>query len=162
MQKENFDNFDFDNEYEKMKRETSKCKPNILVCGATGVGKSSVINFLFGEEVANVGEGKAVTRGIHEYKSDGVDVVLYDSEGYEIGNEAQSKFKEDVVGFIEQRIKNTDVIEEQIHLVWYCISAGNKRITDLDIDTVNEFSDKGVKFPVIFMLPLELLHSSFF
>lgn len=36
--------FNFEEEYQKVKNSINK--PNILTCGATGVGKSSIINYL--------------------------------------------------------------------------------------------------------------------
>ena len=43
-------------------------KPNILICGATGAGKSSVVNYVFGAAVARIGHGIPVTRGITKYQ----------------------------------------------------------------------------------------------
>ncbi|GAA7259351.1 hypothetical protein ID0476_03600 [Helicobacter pylori] len=49
---------------EKMREVIKKEKPimNILLMGATRVGKSSLINGLFGKEMAKVGIGKPVTQ----------------------------------------------------------------------------------------------------
>ena len=135
------------NEYEEMKKSIEK--PNILLCGATGVGKSSIINKIFGKELATTGDVQPVTRGISKYESEDTDVVLYDSEGYEIGNENISKFKEEVIGIIENRERESSDIKKHIHLIWYCISAANKRITDLDIEVIKNLLDKKCKVAVL-------------
>ena len=136
--------FNFEEEYQKIKDNIKK--PNILICGATGVGKSSVVNKLFGQEIAKVASGEPVTRGIQKYESVSMSVVLYDSEGYEIGSEKLHSFKENIIDFIDKKKK----IDDQIHLVWYCISAANKRITDLDISTIKDINNKNVKVCVLF------------
>jgi predicted GTPase len=46
---------------------TKACKkPNILLAGITGAGKSSLINAVFGENVANAGAGMPVTQQFFE------------------------------------------------------------------------------------------------
>ena len=37
---------------------------NILICGKTGVGKSTLINAVFGDHLAKTGIGQPVTQGI--------------------------------------------------------------------------------------------------
>lgn len=55
-------------------------KINLMVTGATGVGKSSTINSLFGEEVAKVGTSvNPETMGIDKYKLD--NLVIWDTPG---------------------------------------------------------------------------------
>lgn len=55
-------------------------KINLMVTGATGVGKSSTINALFGEEVAKVGTSvNPETMGIDKYKLD--NLVIWDTPG---------------------------------------------------------------------------------
>lgn len=139
--------FDFEEEYRKLKENLKK--PNILICGATGVGKSSLINEFFGKELASVSNGKPETRGVKKYEQSDKDIIIYDSEGYEIGNEKLSTFKENVIGYIDDRIKENMSVYEHIHLVWYAISAGNKRINDLDIATINEIKSKNVSVCIL-------------
>lgn len=142
------DNFNFEEEYSRIKSKIRK--PNILLCGATGVGKSSVINKIFGRDVAKVGSGQPVTRGITKYEDKNLDVNLYDSEGYEVGNAAQSHFHKDIIGFIDDKRNQTQDLGTQIHLVWYCISAGNKRITELDLEVIKVIQNRKVKVAVLF------------
>lgn len=137
--------FNFEEEYQKIKNSIKK--PNILTCGATGVGKSSIINKLFGEELAKVAAGEPVTRGIQKYEREDMSIVLYDSEGYEIGSDKLQHFKENIINCID--LKKEEEIDEHIHLVWYCISAANKRITELDIETIKDIQNKGVKVGVL-------------
>ena len=142
------DNFDLNNEIEKIKRDVRK--PNILICGATGVGKSSFVNDVFGKKVALVGEGIPITKGIQRYERKDLSVVLYDSEGYEVGEEKQSYFKEEIIGVIDKyRNENSNDLYNQIHEVWYFISAANKRVTETDIEVVNLIKSKNVPVAIV-------------
>ena len=69
-------------------QETFK-KPNILICGQTGAGKSSIVNFIFKDDVAKVSNAEPCTTDITLYK--GENVNIYDSEGYEMGKEEHYK-----------------------------------------------------------------------
>ena len=61
-------------------------KVNIIVAGKTGVGKSSLINYIFGEEVAEIGNGKPVTQEIEEYVMKKDNITLFDTKGIEAAN----------------------------------------------------------------------------
>nr|WP_320023900.1 GTPase [uncultured Acetobacterium sp.] len=154
------DDFDFNQTLGEITQGIKK--PNILICGATGAGKSSVVNYVFGEAVAKIGHGIPVTRGITKFQQEDVGVVLYDTEGYEIGTEKVSNYKRNVESWVDQfrgngsephlTIKNKDSntdLSNQIHEVWYCISAANKRVTDMDIDVIQMLGGKKLPLAVV-------------
>jgi uncharacterized protein (DUF697 family)/GTP-binding protein EngB required for normal cell division len=142
------ENFDYEAEFQKIKATVAK--PNILVTGATGAGKSSLINHLFGEDTAPVGEGRPVTKEIHPYSSPNLSVNLYDSQGYEVEDcDENFEYRNNVLGFIDER-KGSDDIETQIHEVWHCISASGKRVTDMDIDIVGEIKERNLPVAIVF------------
>ncbi|UQZ88289.1 hypothetical protein C4J81_03325 [Deltaproteobacteria bacterium Smac51] len=119
-------------------------KPNILVLGPTGSGKSTLVNLVFGSRVAESGAGYPVTRGINTYRHQLIN--LFDSEGYESGQENQSRYRELIFDFIGNRSS----MEERIHLVWYCLSLPAARFTDLDAEFLNGFRER--KLPAALML----------
>lgn len=144
----NADSFNLEEEFEKVSNKINK--PNILVCGATGVGKSSFINEVFEKSLAPVGDGKPITRGIDRYEEKDSNVVLYDSEGYEIGEEKQNHFKDNIIGVIDKYKREYPTeLNKQIHLVWYFISAANKRVTETDIEVVKLIKEKEIPIAIV-------------
>lgn len=125
-------------------------KPNLLVVGGTGVGKSSLINRVFGSETTKVGAGQPVTKGLQRCYDSNIPIVFFDAEGYEIsedGNVTNNNFQRNVAPKIEEMMKGE--IYEQIHLVWYCISLANHRVTEFDFDNMKYFFQKNMKLAVV-------------
>ena len=142
---------DFENQFkEEWEKQKENCKsPNIFILGGTGVGKSTLVNLVFGKDLATVSADTPETQGIRSYwgKDYGLPVNIFDSEGYELSsqdinvNKSYEKYKKDIVGFIDDSKSDSD-ISKHIHLVWYCISVAGKRIQDIDLEVINEVETK--------------------
>ncbi|MCQ2543062.1 MAG: 50S ribosome-binding GTPase [Lachnospiraceae bacterium] len=147
-----YEHFDFESCFKEVRSGIKK--PNILVCGATGVGKSSLVNDLLNLSVNNKAEvgddGRPRTRGVELYTSEDSSINLYDSEGYEVGTIRQEYYRKEILGFIDEKIKEDPThLEARIHEVWYCVSAGNKRFFDVDRDLIREIMDRSVPVMVL-------------
>lgn len=131
---------------EKFEKQLSEFKasiksPNVLLLGQTGVGKSSLVNTIFGEDLAAVSDIKPKTRGFHIYNSPKIPVNVIDSEGYELAN--PDDFKESLDQFIEQNFVEAN---KQIHICWYCISISSNRVLPYDLDNI-EYLTKQKRIP---------------
>ena len=80
-------------------------KINLLITGATGCGKSSTINALFGCDVAKVGIGvDPETMDIARYDLD--NLILWDSPGLGDGKEADDRHAKNIIQKLNLELKN--------------------------------------------------------
>lgn len=121
-------------------------KANIIIAGKTGVGKSTLINAVFHEKMAQTGVGKPITPNIKEYTKDGVPLRIYDTRGLELDN--FSAIADNIFGLVNS--KKTDNPQDHIVLAWYCINNFSKRIEDEEINFIKRLDSMGLKVIVVF------------
>lgn len=120
-------------------------KVNIIVMGKTGVGKSTLINNLFRDKLAETGTGKPVTQHLHRISKEGIPLTLYDTKGLELSSDVQKEITNEIFEYIDTQ-NGTD---EEIHLIYYAIHAQSNRIEETEIELIKQLSEK---VPVLIVL----------
>ena len=64
---------------------------NLVIAGKTGVGKSTLINAAFRENIAETGIGRPVTDEMRLYKKEDFPLRIYDTIGLELDEEKRKK-----------------------------------------------------------------------
>lgn len=120
---------------------------NLAVFGKTGVGKSTLINSIFGANVARTGIGRPVTQASALYVTESGSLGLYDTRGMELGTSAGDMLAE-INAFVDSK-RNADV-SEHIHVAYYCIRAGDHRIEPAEKELIAGLHQLGL--PVFLVL----------
>lgn len=120
---------------------------NLAVFGKTGVGKSTLVNAVFGAPVAATGIGEPVTRDSHLYRDDRGRLGILDTRGLELGSDDKQLLKE-----LEAYVKKMrrEPLEEQIHIVWYCVHGMSRRFEPFEAAFVRRLDELGL--PVVVVL----------
>lgn len=117
----------------------SNKKMNVLVLGASGVGKSTLIKSISGIEVmTGVGEGN--TQKIGVYESNTWPIRCIDTKGFEYNFIEQWKTIRQVKKYTKQQIdaNKGDSSNLGIDAVWYCIAGTAKRTFANNINLMNK------------------------
>ncbi len=98
---------------------------NLAVFGKTGSGKSTLVNAIFGEQVAQTGVGQPVTKGLHYHRHPDGFLGLYDSEGFETGTSGDA-----ILAGLRQLVAEhrTLPVDRQIHAAWYLVRWSDRRL----------------------------------
>lgn len=120
---------------------------NLAIFGKTGTGKSTLVNAIFGEDVAATGTGRPVTMGLDYYLHPNGVLGIYDSRGFETG-EAGDR----ILSALSELVEGTRhaAPTEQIHAAWYTVRWSDRRFEEHQGAFVTRLHELGL--PVIFVL----------
>lgn len=120
---------------------------NLAIFGKTGTGKSTLVNAIFGDDVAAVGTGRPVTTGLDYYVHPGGVLGVYDSRGFETGEAGDRILQalEEIVASARQAGET-----EQIHAAWYTLRWSDRRFEEHQAGFVRRLHELGL--PVLFVL----------
>ncbi|KAF8851319.1 hypothetical protein BDZ45DRAFT_730994 [Acephala macrosclerotiorum] len=97
----------------------------ILVCGNCGVGKSSLVNTVFGVEVTHSSHRQTGRHDVNEgfQTPERPDLIIHDSGGFEAGG---SEEFEAVEKFVTKMSAETEM-KDRLHVIWFCIELNSAR-----------------------------------
>ena len=128
-------------------------RPVVLVTGAAGSGKSTLVNLVLNRDVALVGAGRPVTQTMDRYENE--NIIVFDSKGYESGEVNQNAFFSEIEKFIRTHNESfsaaasNETGREIVNIVWHCVSAPAARFLDVDQRIINFFKEKQIPIAVV-------------
>ena len=145
---------------------------NVLVIGNSGVGKSTLINAILGEERAETGWGTSgTTSKLSIYESANVPFRLIDTVGFE-----PSFIKEHLaINAVKKWSKDCAKdghSDSQINVIWFCIDGTSRKLFDKTIKDLSRATSIWKQVPVIVVITksysvpervqnIEMVHNAF-
>lgn len=120
---------------------------NLAIFGKTGVGKSTLVNSIFGDDVAKTGIGKPVTHDAHLYLHESGKLGVLDTRGLEIGQDTDT-----IIGELQRYVAEMrqQPLKDQLHVAWYCVRSSDRRFEDTEAEFIRRLDELGL--PVMLVL----------
>jgi GTP-binding protein EngB required for normal cell division len=120
---------------------------NLGLFGITGAGKSTLLNAVFGADLAATGIGAPVTQASTLYRYQSASLGIFDTKGLELGSGMADILRE-LATFVDDNRLGPEA--DQLHVIWYCVRAGDRRIQPAEADFIRKVAAIGI--PVILVM----------
>lgn len=141
--------FSFTDVFEAAYREQAQRigRFNLAAFGKTGAGKSSLVNAIFGDTVAETGIGKPVTTGTTYYEHPSGTFGMFDCVGFETGESG-----DDILANLRVTVEahRDRPLADQIHVAWYVLRWSDRRFEGAQGRFVREL--RAIGLPVVVVL----------
>ncbi|WP_413527616.1 GTPase [Marinilactibacillus psychrotolerans] len=125
---------------------------NVLVIGNSGVGKSTLINAVLGNEKAKTGYGSSgITKKLEIYESEEVPFRIIDTVGFEPSFMKQQKAINAVKKWSKNSIKEGKE-NTKINLIWFCIEGTTRKLFPKTIKDLSRATAMWKSVPIIVVI----------
>jgi uncharacterized protein (DUF697 family)/GTP-binding protein EngB required for normal cell division len=125
---------------------------NVLVIGNSGVGKSTLINSVFGVEKAKTGWGsEGTTSKLEIYESESIPFRIIDSVGFEPSMIKKTKAINAVKKWSKDSAKEGNE-DNQINVIWFCVEGTSSKLFPETIKSLSTATAMWETVPVIVVI----------
>ena len=125
---------------------------NVLVIGNSGVGKSTLINSVFGEERAKTGWGsEGTTEHLEIYESNKIPFRIIDSVGFEPSFLKKMQAINAVKKWSKKSAKKGHE-DSRIHVIWFCVDGTSRKLFPEAIKNLSSATSIWESVPVVVVI----------
>lgn len=125
---------------------------NVLVIGNSGVGKSTLINAVLGEERAETGWGtKGTTKELVIYNSEKIPFRIIDTVGFEPSFIKERQAINSVKTWSKSSAKKGHE-DNQINVIWFCVDGAARKLFSKAIQDLSKATSMWETVPVIVVI----------
>ena len=127
-------------------KENKMGNANVIILGASGVGKTTLINAVRGTDYKN-----EITKDVTEYPCDEIGISLVDTVGFEPNARRRQTAIKKIQEWTKAGIKKGDE-ERSIDAVWFCVDGTARRLFDDYIEGLTKAIKVWKGVPVIVVI----------
>ena len=127
-------------------------KGNVLVIGNSGVGKSTLINAVLGEDCAETSWGlEGTTKELKIYEADGVPFRIIDTVGFEPTKKKENRAIKAVKKWSKDSAKKGNE-NTGISAIWFCVDGTSSKLFSKAIENMSKATDFWESVPLVVVI----------